>query len=256
MEDGCLGGVSAFAGDYVVDRWTGTIRDALDHQIILKSSDPAVAQVWNELEHSLLNEQEAYCEVWQTPKVRTWQALSIPITKGIRSDRDFFDITVTAATADPSVSERVLRFRVNRRDYRLFEGRFLREDLSDPVLAFRKTLVASKQPIELSAEDILLGVRGIPEVASWLSAEHCRRILLQQDLEGATYYSLSGVRWCSGEKVTTEIGLAVDKRSGQILAPQGIDIQVTTLPDVGRQLKKLAEQRAAAQSQVKSCAPR
>lgn len=252
IEDACLGGVSAFAGDYFVDRLTGSVRDALDHQTVIKSSDPAVLQVWDDIEHSLLSEHDASCLISQTSELRKWRALGIPTTERIESGEGFFTVIVSPDKQAASVSEGTVYFRVNRRDYRVFRGRFKREDLSEPIVSLRRLLVDSRGPIELSAQSVLTYARELPEVASWLKAKPCRSLFLDHDLEGVTYFSLAGVTWCAGERPKTEIGFAIDKRSGRVLSPQGIDIRTQGLPGIELQLHDLAEQRLLQQKQFAS----
>ncbi len=200
IEDGCLGSVSTLSGDYVVNRRTGELREALSDKVMLEETDPAVIGLWKEIEAALLTETESACLVSQSSEARSWREAGIPASQRVGTRQDgAFSVTMVPLSNKPSAPESLLRFRVDRRNYRVFEGRY-QVDLSEELLAMRYLLLGSKLPIQLSREDVLAGAREIPEVSAWLKSDQCRGIRLDEDLEGQTYSAIDLFRWCPGDR--------------------------------------------------------
>jgi len=252
IEDGCLGAVSGWAGDFIVDRMTGEIRDGSSNQRALASDDGTVVTLWNEINSELMNDSEVMCLVTRSADVQQWQRLGIEMNERVRPQNrtprdEIVDVEVSPASSAPAAPARALRFEVDRRNYRLFEGRFSSEELSADVVSMSNLLRQAKRPAELTAQEVRDGVRQIPEVAKWLSAGNCRDVRLDPDEEGVTYFAVDLFEWCLGQKTSTGLAaLSVDKRSGQILAPQGIMIATRRLPNAQSLLSARIGLRSAA----------
>jgi hypothetical protein len=250
VRDGCLEGVSTFAGDYQMNAKTGEVRDHIGHLIIAKN-DPALILLWQEVRASLLTDKEASCLVAQTSRYQEWIQRGLRIKERLFPAADILSVELFPTAAKPVAPERQLQFRVDRRDYRVFEGRFLKEDTSNGVVSMRRLLSIAKGPIEIGRDEVLEGVKHMPAVAIWLRGSQCRGIRLDGDLEGMTYYSVDLFQWCPSDSHSqSEAGFSVDKRSGKILSVQGIALGSTNLPDATSQLAALGAFKASADNHL------
>ena len=250
MHDGCLDGVSTFAGDYRTSARTGEVRDFTGRLIITKG-DPSLVKLWDEIGSSLLSEKEASCLVAQTSSIQEWLRDGVHFRAAISTVDEAFSVDVIPLVSKPAASVRLLRFRVDPREYRVVKGRFKDEETSDKVVAVQRLLQSAKGPIEISSSDVLEGVKRLPEVTKWLRASPCRDVRLETDLEGITYYTVDLFRWCQNEPSSqSEAGFGVDKRTGAILAPQGIGITSSKLPDIVSKLEELRLRKEAARNRL------
>lgn len=239
LEDGCLGGASVWAGDFLVNRKTGQVRDSTNGKTMIARNDSAVGLLWKQIDATLLTDSEALYLVNQSASVKRWDRLGVSMKATVTSKEDAFLIDIVPASSSPAASDRVLRFHVDRREYRLYEGRFNAEDINNDVVAARDLLRSVKWPLELTEDDIINGVRQVPEVDTWLRADKCRGIRIEPDQNGITYYSVDLFRWCAGGRDESLAGLAVNKRSGAIMGVQAVPVQTHKIPTADFRLKDL-----------------
>jgi hypothetical protein len=227
------------------------------NRVVIRTTDAILVSLWKDIESRLLTEQEAVCLVAQTSDFRNWRALGVSMSRRFIPENGAFIGTIVPANSTPSAPDLILRFRIDRVDYRVFHGRFFQEDVGEDVLRLRRDLLIAKQTPELMKADVIEGVRNMTDVKAWLESDKCRGIRLDEDQEGATYYSVDLFRRCDGQdRAESLAGFAVDKRSGDIRGPQGITFTAQRLANAAVRLGTVAVAKSAAENRLNNICSR
>lgn len=255
VDDGCQDSVSALVGIYLVNSATGEIRNS-NNEIVVARSNSVVRDLLMGIRSTMMTDAEALCLVTNSSILREWLQSGISYAVHPAPSQDHRNRSAFFAIPDnnmPPAPERVLRFDVDLRKYRLFEGRFSREDHGEDVATLRNLLSIAKNPEELTAADVLAGSKGISEVMKWLEGNACRGIRLDEDQEGATYYSVDLFDWCAKDRNAKSLaGFGVEKRTGEIIGPQEIAIATNILGNAQARLSALKSERLGAKAKLQS----